>query len=81
MASQDGGASAWGGGGDGDSLFEGMVLFTPSLSVDPDPEPSVVEAPDPKPPTPCDDPGAGADVVAGFQQQQPPVAAPAAAAG
>ncbi|KAF0898063.1 hypothetical protein E2562_001734 [Oryza meyeriana var. granulata] len=73
MASQDdggGGASAWG-GGDGDSLFEGMVLFTPSLSVDrdPEPEPSVVEAPDPKPPTPRDDGGAGADVAA---SQQPP---------
>ncbi|CAM0912008.1 unnamed protein product [Alopecurus aequalis] len=43
MASQDGG---WGDGGD--SLFEGMVLFAPSPSVDP-----VAEAPEPlKPPTP-----------------------------
>uniref|UniRef100_A0ACD5ZN28 Uncharacterized protein n=1 Tax=Avena sativa TaxID=4498 RepID=A0ACD5ZN28_AVESA len=42
MASQDGG---WGDGGD--SLFEGMVLFAPSLSADP------AEAPEPpKPPTP-----------------------------
>ncbi|KAM0918612.1 hypothetical protein ACQ4PT_008735 [Festuca glaucescens] len=43
MASQDGG---WGDGGD--SLFEGMVLFSPSLSADP-----AAEAPEPpKPPTP-----------------------------
>uniref|UniRef100_A0ACD5Y921 Uncharacterized protein n=1 Tax=Avena sativa TaxID=4498 RepID=A0ACD5Y921_AVESA len=44
MASQDGG---WGDGGD--SLFEGMVLFVPSLSADP----AATEAPEPpKPPTP-----------------------------
>lgn len=36
------------------------VLFTPSLSADPNPEPPVVEALDPKPPTPHHD----ADAVA-----------------
>lgn len=52
MASQDGGADAWGGADDGSSLFEGMVLFAPEpaaaaeeaapvpvLDPDPDPEP------------------------------------------
>lgn len=63
-----------GGGGDGDSLFEGMVLFTPSLSVDPDPAPPVAEAPDPKPPTPRDDAAvAGADGAASQQQPPPPL--------
>ncbi|KAK1606356.1 hypothetical protein QYE76_030029 [Lolium multiflorum] len=51
MASQDGG---WGDGGD--SLFEGMVLFAPSLSA-------AAEAPEPpKPPTPR--PAAAADADA-----------------
>uniref|UniRef100_A0A0E0LWV7 UVR domain-containing protein n=1 Tax=Oryza punctata TaxID=4537 RepID=A0A0E0LWV7_ORYPU len=76
MASHDdGGASAWG-GGDGDSLFEGMVLFTPSLSADPDPEPPVADAPDPKPPTPRDDVAAVAVAeadVAASQQPPPPL--------
>ncbi|KAL5223141.1 hypothetical protein ABZP36_027854 [Zizania latifolia] len=67
MASQDDGG---GGGGGGDSLFEGMVLFSPSLSVDPDPDPAV-EAPDPKPPTPRDDAGSGADVAS--WQPPPPL--------
>ncbi|KAL5229520.1 hypothetical protein ABZP36_028296 [Zizania latifolia] len=67
MASQDDG------GGDGDSLFEGMVMFSHSLSVDPDPEPEpAVEAPDPKPPTPRDDAGSGAD-VASHQPPPPPL--------
>lgn len=66
MASQDGG---WGDGGD--SLFEGMVLFAPSLSADP----AAVEAPEPpKPPTPRPasagaDAGAGADTDAGAASQ------------
>ncbi|XP_047094145.1 myosin heavy chain, non-muscle-like [Lolium rigidum] len=54
MASQDGG---WGDGGD--SLFEGMVLFAPSLSADP------AEAPEPpKPPTPRPAAAAAADADA-----------------
>uniref|UniRef100_A0A0E0HTX3 Uncharacterized protein n=1 Tax=Oryza nivara TaxID=4536 RepID=A0A0E0HTX3_ORYNI len=69
MASHDdgGGDDAWV-GSDADSLFEGMVLFTPSLSVDPDPKPPVVKAPDPELPTPHHDADAvavaGADVAA-----------------
>ncbi|XP_051203192.1 uncharacterized protein [Lolium perenne] len=54
MASQDGG---WGDGGD--SLFEGMVLFAPSLSADPA---AAAEAPEPpKPPTPRPAAAAAAD--------------------
>uniref|UniRef100_A0ACD6AI34 Uncharacterized protein n=1 Tax=Avena sativa TaxID=4498 RepID=A0ACD6AI34_AVESA len=64
MASQDGG---WGDGGD--SLFEGMVLFAPSLSADP------AEAPEPpKPPTPrpaSAAPAADADSDTGAASSQP----------
>ncbi|XP_062195752.1 uncharacterized protein LOC133898938 [Phragmites australis] len=51
MASHDGGTDAWG-GGDGNSLFEGMVLFAP--------EPAATEeaAPAPEQPAPRPDPDA-----------------------
>uniref|UniRef100_A0A0E0RJL2 Uncharacterized protein n=1 Tax=Oryza rufipogon TaxID=4529 RepID=A0A0E0RJL2_ORYRU len=64
-----------------------MVLFTPSLSVDPNPEPPVVEAPDPKPPTSHHDADAvavaGADVAGylPFANRRPRSALPAAGGG
>ncbi|PAN36183.1 hypothetical protein PAHAL_6G264700 [Panicum hallii] len=60
MASQDGGADAWGGGDDGSSLFEGMVLFAPEPAAAEEAAPVPAPAPDPEPPAPRPDSDAGA---------------------
>lgn len=57
MASQDGGADAWGGGDDGSSLFEGMVLFAPEPAAAAE---EAAPVPDPEPPAPLPDADAGA---------------------
>ncbi|CAO2207259.1 unnamed protein product [Urochloa humidicola] len=61
MASQDGGADAW---GDGGSLFEGMVLFAPETvaaeEAAPVPVPVLVPEAAPEPPAPRPDADAGA---------------------
>jgi hypothetical protein len=60
MASQDGGADAWGGADDGSSLFEGMVLFAPEPAAAAE-EAAPVPVPDPDPePRPDADAGAAA---------------------
>ena len=63
MASQGGGADAWGGGDDGSSLFEGMVLFAPepAAAEEAAPAPAPVPVPEPEPdPAPRPDSDAGA---------------------
>nr|CAB3481431.1 unnamed protein product [Digitaria exilis] len=59
MASQDGGADVWGGGDDGSSLFEGMVLFAPEPAAAEESPPTAAPVPEPDPaPRPDTDAGA-----------------------
>ncbi|CAO2162770.1 unnamed protein product [Urochloa humidicola] len=70
MASQDGGADAW---GDGGSLFEGMVLFAPEPTAAEEAAPVPVPVPEPAPEPPAPRPDADAGAASSSSSAPPPL--------